>query len=250
MVDDNIARKIVSAVDINPGDTVLEIGPGHGSLTKFLVQKDCKLTAIEIDKSIAEELSGKFASLNILNTDFLEINLKEFYENRKIKIVGNIPYNITSQILFKLFDSRDIIDRAVIMMQKEVASRLTADSGTKDYGILAVNTQIFSTPKKLFNVPPTAFFPKPKVDSTVMSFKFDNEIELSGNINHFRELLRAAFSQRRKTLRNSLKDFFEKYKIDVSKIQTNLSDRPEALSTKEFTKLYHEILNSQKTSLT
>lgn len=248
LVDDNIAKKIVAALNIQQDDTIVEIGPGLGSLTKFLVQENCNLNAIEIDNSISIELKEKFPGLNIFNEDFLETDLKNFFNKRKIKIVGNIPYNITSQILFKLFDNRNIIECAVIMMQKEVATRLTAKPKTKDYGILAVNTQIFSTPKKLLNVPPTAFFPKPKVDSTVMSFTFDNEFELSGNVEEFREFLRAAFSKRRKTLRNSLKDFFTKHKVDISKIKSNLGNRPETLTTKEFTHLYFEILNTKNTS--
>lgn len=172
LTDENISRKIVASLDIKSSDKVIEIGPGYGALTKFLVNSKCDFIAIEIDRSIAGKLRDKYNGISIIEKDFLDVSLKDLAGNKKIKIVGNIPYNITSQILFKFFDDRDVIKMAVVMMQKEVAQRLVATKGTKNYGILSLNAQIYSDIKKLFTVPPTAFFPKPAVDSMVLSFSF------------------------------------------------------------------------------
>lgn len=119
LTDENISRKIVASLDIKSSDKVIEIGPGYGALTKFLVNSKCDFIAIEIDRSIAGKLRDKYNGISIIEKDFLDVSLKDLAGNKKIKIVGNIPYNITSQILFKFFDDRDVIKMAVVMMQRK-----------------------------------------------------------------------------------------------------------------------------------
>ncbi|MCB0720757.1 MAG: ribosomal RNA small subunit methyltransferase A [Ignavibacteriae bacterium] len=237
LVDNNIARKIISSLDIAEGDNVLEIGPGHGALTKFLVEKDCNYSAVELDKSIYENLQQEYGDkINLVHKDFLKLTGQEirslFNNKSKIKIIGNIPYNITSEILFRIFDMRDDISIAIMMMQKEVAHRLTAKPNTKDYGILAVQTGLYSDVKILFNVPPTAFFPKPRVHSSVVKFRL-KDIKIK-NEDLFKTVVRTSFGQRRKVMSNSLKQFFEESGIDINSINFDFSRRPESLTIDEF----------------
>ncbi|MFA7361026.1 MAG: 16S rRNA (adenine(1518)-N(6)/adenine(1519)-N(6))-dimethyltransferase RsmA [Candidatus Kapaibacterium sp.] len=236
LVDDNIARKIVKSLDIVEHDTVIEIGPGQGALTKHLIAEAKRFLAVEIDIKAAEELKNK--GYNVIIKDFLQFDLEEDipqeFRGGEIKFIGNIPYNITSGILFKLLDSKVKIKSCVMMIQKEVAERLVAKVNTKQYGILAVQFQAIANVKQLFNVLPTAFFPKPDVVSSVIRITFgDNEIKIS-NISVFKEFVRSAFSKRRKTLKNSLKDFFEKYELNINDYQFDFTRRAESLTIKEF----------------
>jgi 16S rRNA (adenine1518-N6/adenine1519-N6)-dimethyltransferase len=246
LVDDNIARKIVRSLDIVDSDTVIEIGPGQGALTKHLKILSENFIAVEIDRGVTETLieSGfKVVNKNFLNFDFGNDIPKEF-SSGKIKVIGNIPYNITSDILFKLLDSEIKIDSCVLMIQKEVAERLVANISTKQYGILAVQFQALSEVKLLFNVPPTAFFPKPDVNSSVIFIKFGNRNYDVKNINVFKEFVRSAFSKRRKTLKNSLKDYFDKYSLDIKDFDLDFVRRAETLSIGEFVDLSN-IINSK-----
>ncbi len=239
LVDDNIARKIVKSLEISEGDAVVEIGPGQGALTKHIVNETNKFTAVEIDKVVAAELVKKGYSVinkDILNVDF-EKDLSAEFSGCRLKVIGNIPYNITSDILFKLLDGRAKIDSCVLMIQKEVAERLAAVRGTKQYGILAVQFQALASVKMLFSVPPTAFFPKPSVVSGVVKIAFGNNEFTVEDIQVFKEFVRSAFSKRRKTLRNSLKDFLEKHEINPEDLGIDLSRRAEELSVEEFVKL-------------
>ena len=247
LVDENIAKKIVASLNSEAGDNVLEIGPGKASLTKYLTEKDLNLIAVELDKSAVAELSEKFGKkLHLIHKDFLKVDLeKELQEfispDKKLKIIGNIPYNITTEILFKIFDKRAMISEAILMMQKEVAHRLIAEKDTKDYGILAVQTQAFSKPEILFNVPPTAFFPKPNVTSTVVRFTFEPVKTRIADEALFKKIVRAGFGKRRKTLRNSLKDLMKELNIQESDLDLDMIRRPENLSVEEFTNLSNSI---------
>lgn len=248
LTDNNIARKIVASLDIKRNDVVIEIGPGRGVLTKYISELTDKFYAVELDKSIFEELSIHYgSSINLIHKDFLKFDLEtdiaEEHRSERIKIIGNIPYNITTEILFRLFDSVDKINSAVLMMQKEVAGRLTAVPNTKDYGILAIQTQLHTLPKILFNVPPTAFFPKPKVHSSIVKLEFKNEKSSVADSRMFKELVRESFGQRRKTMRNSLKKFFERNLINPEEIDFDLSRRPENVSVSEFEKLSDNLFN-------
>lgn len=242
LVDDNIAKKIISFLDIKDGDNIIEIGPGHGALTKHLVNYKINYTAVELDKFIVEELTNKYGDkINLIHEDFLKVDLTKVFSsqlhdsaNSKIKIIGNIPYNITTEILFKLYENKDIIQSAVLMMQKEVAQRLTAKPNTKDYGILAILTQVNAVPKIVYNVPPTAFFPKPKVNSSVVKVELKNDSYVISDVNLFKELVKNSFNQRRKVMRNSLKKLFEEKGIQFESLNFDFSKRPEQLSIQEF----------------
>jgi 16S rRNA (adenine1518-N6/adenine1519-N6)-dimethyltransferase len=238
LVDENIAKKIVASLDIQKDDYVIEIGPGQSSLTKYLITLTNNFVAVELDKHIVEKLRTE-GKIDVIHKDFLDLDFdkdipKFTDKTKKLKIIGNIPYNITSQILFMLFDNAERVDSALLMMQKEVAKRLTAVPNTKDYGILAIQTQVFTTPKLLFNVPPTAFFPKPKIDSTVVKFEFHQVKHKIENYPLFKSLVKASFGQRRKTMRNSLKKFFEDNKLSFDNFNFDFSRRAESVSIEEY----------------
>jgi 16S rRNA (adenine1518-N6/adenine1519-N6)-dimethyltransferase len=246
LVDDNIALKIVNALDIKDSDLVVEIGPGQGALTKHLIKLAKNFLAVEIDKYAADSLYEKYGSdLNIIAKDFLEFDfvndLEKFGSGLELKVIGNIPYNITSDILFKLLDNSEKVRTAVLMIQREVAERLYAERGTKQYGILAVQFQAFSGVKKVVSVPPTAFFPKPDVHSKVIKIDFNQENKEITNKELFREFVRKAFSKRRKTLKNSLKEFFETHNIAVEDLDFDFGRRAESLEMKEFITLSNRI---------
>lgn len=251
LVDKNIAKKIVNSLEINHQDVVIEIGPGQGVLTNYISALTSNLIAIEIDKTIYTKLSYEYGKrIKLIHSDFLKLNIKKELNEyvgsaRKIKVIGNIPYNITSEILFKLYESKEIIYSVVLMMQKEVAQRLVALPNSKEYGILSIMTQIHSTPKILFTVPPTAFFPKPKVDSSVLKFEFAKDHYEIKDEKMFNLLVKKSFGKRRKTMRNSLKDFFEISNISPQKIDFDFSRRPESVTIKEFVDLSNSICSKK-----
>lgn len=252
LVDDNISKKIISFLDIKDGDNILEIGPGHGALTKHLVKYNINYTAVELDKSIVAELTEKYGDkINLIHEDFLKVDLSHIsssplhdFNTSPLKVIGNIPYNITTEILFKLYDNKKIVESAVLMMQKEVAQRLTAKPNTKDYGILAILTQVNAVPKIVYNVPPTAFFPKPKVTSSVVRLELKNDSSVIKDVNLynlFKQIVKSSFNQRRKVMRNSLKKLFEEKNIDFDSVNFDFSKRPEQLSIEEFVELANEV---------
>jgi 16S rRNA (adenine1518-N6/adenine1519-N6)-dimethyltransferase len=239
LVDDNISKKIVKQLEITNSDFIIEIGPGQGALTKHLAGFCENYIAIEIDKSIADSLAERYRDKGkIICENFLEYDLSQF--GKPIKIIGNLPYNIASEILFKLFDHRDKITYAVLMVQKEFAHRLVANPDTKEYGILSVQTKAFSQPKILFNVPPTVFFPKPKVESSVIRLEFNNNYEIL-NKEIFKKLVRSSFGKRRKLIKNSLKDFFEEYKLDFKDFNFDFTKRAENISVDDYVTLANNI---------
>ncbi len=240
LTDENICRNIVKTFDIQPGELVLEIGPGKGALTKYLLEKTSDLVVIEFDKNNCEILRGKFNGLNIINRDFLKYNMNELARNpeQKLRVIGNIPYNITSPIIFKLLDNRAIVKDAQLMIQEEVARRITSDPGNKEYGIPSVLVNVFCSSKLLFKVSSNCFYPKPKVDSRIIYFDFTSSIEHKINdIEFFRKLVKASFGTRRKTLRNCLKNI----EVDLSKSELDFSRRAESLSIEEFITLSNKL---------
>lgn len=250
LIDENIAKKIVDSVVINSDDVIVEIGPGQGALTKYLIQKTNKIYAIEIDRSIIEILQKTFSSKDIIfyNNDFLEFDLSKVYNNekKKIKLIGNIPYNITSQILFKAIDNRNCIEECTFMIQKEVAERIVAKPRTKSYGILSIFTQFYCEPKILFKVSANCFFPKPKVTSVVLKLKFFEKLKYDIDENLFRLIIRAVFGKRRKILLNSLKylNFYDSIAHKINEFKKfSLRCRAEDLSIEEFVELTNFIHN-------
>jgi 16S rRNA (adenine1518-N6/adenine1519-N6)-dimethyltransferase len=245
--DQNIARKIAASLDIQENDIVIEIGPGTGNLTKFLIDYGVPVYAIEIDKRAIAVLEEEFPNenLNIIHKDILDFDLKVFAENENgnINIVGNLPYYISSQILFYIFDNAEFVKKAILMLQKEVARRLCSKPRSKDYGILTVATELSSTPRILFDVSPKCFFPEPKVWSSIIELDLSEQIVTRIKYKKTMELVRTAFNQRRKTMKNSLKNYvemktnltFNQYIAEADESMAKIfTQRPEELSAKEF----------------
>jgi 16S rRNA (adenine1518-N6/adenine1519-N6)-dimethyltransferase len=240
--DENILNKIVKEINPQKDDLIIEIGPGYGALTQKLISVTETLIGVEIDNELAESLKERFPQLNLINEDFLETDLSKFDSNgKKLRIVGNIPYNITSPILFKLIEDNKLIKDAVFMVQLEVAKRMTSDRGTKDYGILAVVLKYFTETDLCFKISPNVFYPKPKVFSALVHINFKNishpEEKQKRNVRHFDELfiavVKASFGNRRKTLKNSLGNSIF-HEIDFSNSGIDLSLRAENLRVDDF----------------
>lgn len=237
--DENIIGKIVNSLVATPEDLVIEIGPGTGALTRHLYKRYPHFVAIELDERAEEVLLGEMPNLKILHKDVLKVDfasLKTAPEQR-IFVIGNIPYYITSPILFHVFDQAEHIFQAVLMMQLEVAQRLAAQKRTKDYGILTVQTQFFSEAELLFKVPRQVFYPIPNVDSAVVSFimKRDYDPKI---IQNFKRVVRTAFNQRRKKLSNALKSLG----VDLEAAHEFLDKRAEELELQDFIRLTELII--------
>ncbi|OFX24169.1 MAG: 16S rRNA (adenine(1518)-N(6)/adenine(1519)-N(6))-dimethyltransferase [Bacteroidetes bacterium GWA2_31_9b] len=242
--DQNIARKIVAALEQCPQKTVLEIGPGTGVLTALLVDNpEFDFYAVEIDPEAYEFLKVEFPNLNekLLLANFLKIDIKDYFQN-PITIIGNFPYNISSQIFFKVLENHDLVLDVVCMIQKEVADRIKASHGNKTYGILSVFLQAFYDIEYLFTVGPTVFNPPPKVNSAVIHLKRNNRKTLDCNEELFFKIVKLGFNQRRKTLRNSLKSILQNIQV----IDEIFNMRPEQLSVDEFIYLTNYIDKNNK----
>lgn len=235
--DENVLRKIVDAIgDLNEFKTVVEIGAGAGALTKYLVQiKHPAFYVVELDDRWAEHIFNTFPALRgkIIHENFLKTDLS-FLEN-PTHVVGNFPYNISSQIVFRIIDECEKVEMVTGMFQKEVAQRIAAPHGSKDYGVTSVLTQTYYDCKYLFDVSPDCFAPPPKVMSGIIQLKRKSEKPNCDEI-LLKRVVKAAFNQRRKTMRNSLKEFIAGKEIAANEI-FNL--RPEQISVTQF----HELTN-------
>ncbi|GAB1430145.1 16S rRNA (adenine(1518)-N(6)/adenine(1519)-N(6)) -dimethyltransferase RsmA [Ignavibacteria bacterium] len=243
--DDNIAAAIVRALECNEGDAIVEIGPGTGALTNLIAKLPVNLTAIELDRRAITELrvlfpSSTFPNVAICEGDFLQFDIQALSaSDSRCKIIGNIPYYITADILFRIFENVPAIDRAVIMMQREVAERITAQPRTKEYGILSVAAAFSSRPRKLFNVSPSCFYPKPKVESSVVLFDCSQQLLASERFKPVMSLVRAAFGQRRKVLGNALKAYCNAVRTELPIEYARR--RAEELTPTEFVNLYEQM---------
>ncbi len=238
--NEDIARRIAESIVSGP-QNVLEIGPGMGVLTKYLIAHhypDFKV--VEIDHESVDYLEQHYPELQnrILSQDFLRLKLDELYAD-SLTIIGNFPYNISSQILFKVLDYKDLVNEVVGMFQKEVAERVSAEPGNRQYGILSVLLQAFYDIDYLFTVDEHQFFPPPKVKSAVIRLSRNSEKELHCPETLFKQVVKAAFNQRRKTLRNSLSQFAFS---DEYKQNPIFSKRPEQLSVHEFEEICANII--------
>ena len=236
--DINILKKIADEVDPRQGDNILEIGPGQGALTNELLNRIDQITAVEIDNRVIEDLTKRFPQLKIVEGDFLSIDLNEFTDEnkKKLRVAGNIPYNLTSPIIFKLIEKNELVNDAVLMVQYEVARRMTAQKGIKDYGILAVLLNYFTETKICFKVSPNVFYPKPKVFSAVVHIIFKKPDFTKEEQKLFIKIVKAAFGKRRKILKNSLSNsIFNQF--DFSDSGIDLSLRAEQLDVKDFVTL-------------
>jgi 16S rRNA (adenine1518-N6/adenine1519-N6)-dimethyltransferase len=243
--DENILNKIVESLGLRDGDVVIEIGPGQGALTKHLNDKPIKLIGIEVDERAIRLLQQRFGdTLDLIHRDVLEVKLAELamQNGRTVRIVGNIPYYLTSEILFWLFDARTAVADATLMVQVEVAKRLIALPKNKEYGILSIFTQFYTECEMLFKVSRNCFFPKPEVESAVVRLRFKEHLPQCDE-KLFRSVVRSTFGQRRKTLRNGLKSMgFDE--STLKKVQFDLTKRPEELGVEEFLYLTDSIKNS------
>lgn len=233
LTDENIARKIVDSLPFTKN--VLEIGPGTGVLTKYLIHAVDTLKIIEVDRESVHYLHQAFPEIqqNIIESDFLKHDLKDIFDD-EFAIIGNFPYNISSQIFFRIIRSRQSIPEVVGMIQKEVAERLAAPPGNKTYGIMTVILGAFYDIEYLFTVSENVFNPPPKVKSAVIRLKRKSNFELACDETLFIQVVKTAFNQRRKTLRNSLKSMLNPGIDNSAEI---FSKRPEQLHFTEFVKL-------------
>ena len=244
LTDNNILNKIVKEISPSSDDNLIEIGPGLGALTEKLIAISPNITAVEIDTRVVNDLSVKFPQLKLIHADFLKISLKDLFQikNKKLRIVGNIPYNLTSPILFKMISSTELIQDSVLMVQLEVAKRMISKKGVKDYGILAVLIQHFAEVKLCFKVSSNVFYPKPKVDSAVIRLNFKDDFFDHYQKEIFIRIVKAAFGNRRKTLKNSLSNSIFAG-VNFSNSNIDLSLRAEQLDEKDFINLTDYVLN-------
>jgi 16S rRNA (adenine1518-N6/adenine1519-N6)-dimethyltransferase len=247
--DESIAKNIADALTGSGYNHVLEIGPGMGVLTKYLLQKKPKITAIEVDRASVAYLNETFPlehikldttkkHFEIIEGDFLKKDIQEMFNKEQVAIIGNFPYNISTQIVFKAIEHREFVPEFAGMFQKEVAMRIAEKEGSKVYGILSVLTQAFFDVEYLFTVPPNVFNPPPKVDSGVIRFIRKENYTLPVDEKLFFRVVKTAFNQRRKMLRSSLKSF---NLSDLLKEDPIFTKRPEQLSVSAFISLTQKI---------
>jgi 16S rRNA (adenine1518-N6/adenine1519-N6)-dimethyltransferase len=261
LTDDQIFHNIVAAGRLLSTDTVVEIGAGVGVMTALLADMAAKVVAIEIDQNLIsvlrDTLQGR-ENVEIVNEDILKFDLLSAVNDQikgEIKVMGNIPYNITSEILFHLIDCRERIDSAVLLMQKEVAERFTAEPGSKAYGIPTVILAMYADTEKLFDVSNQSFYPVPAVQSSVIRLTFlDTPRYPLKDEAFFRQLVRAAFAQRRKTLLNNLKSYgaissmFNELPAILASMCIDGTRRAEALNVKEFALLSNALSSAKRRS--
>jgi len=230
--DENIAKKVVDSLSLSNYLNVLEIGPGTGVLTKYLIKKDINLKLVEIDNESVEFLKTHLSidPLIILQHDFLKLDLSNIF-TENFAIIGNFPYNISTQIIFKVLEYKNSVPELIGMFQKEVAERICEKKGSKKYGILSVLTQTYYDTKYLFSVPASVFTPPPKVISAVIRLVRKEQIDINYNEKLFFKVVKLSFQQRRKTLRNSLKSF---NLSDILREDAIFDLRPEQLSVRDF----------------
>ena len=241
LTDLNIARRIADTVDACPDIPVLEIGPGMGVLTQYLVEKPREVKAVEIDDESVRYLNEKYPKLrdNIIGDDFLKMDLSQVFGGKTFVLTGNYPYDISSQIFFKMLDNKELIPCCTGMIQREVALRIASKPGSKQYGILSVLIQAWYDTEYLFTVDEDVFNPPPKVKSAVIRMTRNNVQDLGCDEILFKRVVKTVFNQRRKMLRVSLKPLFSKETMPAPEFFANdmMTKRPEQLSVADFVEL-------------
>lgn len=233
--DESIIERIVTAADVRDGDNVLEIGPGDGALTAAMLGLGARVTAIEIDRDLAAHLSSRFSnnpSFRLINGDALTLDLCECAESKPIKIVANLPYNISTPMLQRFIAIRDAISQMTLMFQREVVDRIAAPPGNSERGFLSVMVEDAFRVEKLFDIPPNAFLPVPKVWSSVARFSpRDDRYQDPAS---FRKLVSGAFAQKRKTLENNLKRLYPEFKETAETLGIDPRARAEILTLEQW----------------
>lgn len=252
LIDSHVLDKIVSAAEIDSDTEVLEIGPGIGTLTQYLAEAAKSVTAVEIDDKlipILEKTLADYDNVKVIHGDILKQDIDALFEGKHFKIVANLPYYITTPIIMNLLESRVPADSITVMIQKEVAERMMASPGTKDYGALSLAVQFYAEPYLAANVPPNCFMPRPNVGSAVIRLKRLEKppVQVKDEQLMFK-LIRAAFNQRRKTLANAVKNF-EGLKFTREEVETGIKSiglderiRGEAMSLEQFAALADALL--------
>ena len=250
LVDANAARRIVEALGDIGNSVVIEIGPGGGALTKMLADRAQHLIATELDHELALRLRTAFAgreNVEIVQANFLDVSLADLLASRRaarVKVVGNIPYYITSDILLRLFEQHESIETVVVMVQKEVADRLVAEPGSRDYGLLTVTALLFADVERLFTLSPSAFSPPPKVYSSVLRLHVSPKAQgLGVDPRKFIQFCKLAFAQKRKTLFNNLRGQYEQTEIKAALRAAGLRAdvRAEALALEQLAEIYRRV---------
>jgi 16S rRNA (adenine1518-N6/adenine1519-N6)-dimethyltransferase len=232
--DENVCKAIADGMTGHLDyDKLIEIGPGTGAITKYLFEKDYKLSVVEVDGESITYLRETYPELDIVDYDFLKLDLTTLNEGKSFGLFGNFPYFISTQILFKIYENKELVDESVGMFQKEVAERTAAKPGSKTYGIISVLLQAFYDIEYLFTVEPEAFDPPPKVKSGVIRLKRNEVKSLDCDEKLFKQVVKLGFNQRRKTLRNSLKSLLP----DEVREEEMFSKRPEQLSVAQFVEI-------------
>lgn len=244
--DLSIAKDIADTVDECPGLPILEVGPGMGVLTQFLMEKGREVKVVELDFESVAYLRENFPALegNIIEDDFLKLKLEKLFDGRPFVLTGNYPYNISSQIFFKMLDYKDLIPCCTGMIQKEVAERIAAGPGSKTYGILSILIQAWYKVEYLFTVHEHVFNPPPKVKSAVIRMTRNETKELGCNERLFKLIVKTTFNQRRKTLRNSISSILEKG--NPLSNDPVFNKRPEQLSVQELIELTNRVETALK----
>jgi 16S rRNA (adenine1518-N6/adenine1519-N6)-dimethyltransferase len=243
--DDNVAHKIVRLFNPADGDCVVEIGPGKGALTGILLNTLSHVTVIELDDELAPMLQEQFGEkITVIHQSVLDVSLPDLQAQtgKQLRLIGNIPYNITTPILFHVVDSLPAAKDFMVMMQTEVAQRIVAKPRTKEYGILSVLLQYYSTPKIQFAVSKNSFFPIPNVSSAILHLDFEKPFaHRAKNDQLFRKIVRGTFNTRRKTLRNGLRGIHVPI-AEFEKLSVDLELRPEELTVADFVQLSDELI--------
>ncbi len=241
LTDLSIAKRIADTVDACPDIPVLEVGPGMGVMTQYLVDKPRLLRVVEIDRESVEYLNENFPRLrdNIIGDDFLRMDLSTIFDGQQFVLTGNYPYDISSQIFFKMLDNKDLIPCCTGMIQREVALRMASQPGNKQYGILSVLIQAWYNVEYLFTVEPDVFNPPPKVQSAVIRMTRNEVQHLGCDEQLFKRVVKSTFNQRRKMLRVSLRQIFDNQHPASPAFfqQTMMTLRPEQLSINQFVEL-------------
>lgn len=250
LIDQQVIGQIVSAINPSAEDNLIEIGPGMAAITEHLVKRCPTMSLVELDRDLIEFLHQKLADypdVTIINSDALKTDYSQFFKGDKIRLVGNLPYNISTPLLFHLLEARTIIKDMHFMLQREVVDRLCAAPGDKCYGRLSVMIQYHCRVNPLIPVPPSSFNPAPKVQSAVVRLTPYTEVpHKADNPKLLRQLVSLCFQQRRKTLKNCLSSLMEY--IDQSSQPVELTKRPEQLSVKEFVALSNHIDQNKASS--
>lgn len=242
LVDLSIAKDIADTVDVCPTMPILEVGPGMGVLTQYLIEKGRPLKVVEIDEESVTYLCKNLPQLpeeNIIPDDFLKMHLDRLFNGEQFMLIGNYPYNISSQIFFKMLDYKEYIPYCSGMIQKEVGERLAAKPGTKAYGILSILIQVWYDVEYLFTVHENVFSPPPKVKSAVVLMKRNTRTALECDEQMFKKIVKGTFNQRRKKLRNSIQQIVGKESELLG--DSVLDKRPEQLSLEEFIELTKKV---------